>query len=141
MLESYEVALHTEGPIPPSYGADWHDSARARHLQRHPSGLRGSEGPLKTSPTTLQSAAKLACSLSLVCMFRVPGTAEPSERWRKAAEAAHQGVIAKLRILSMDIVMATSDGTDRQSMQSTPLPESSLHKYAQTGWQLHCRAN
>ena len=49
----------------------------------------------------------------------MPGTAKPSERWTKAAEAAHQGVIAKLRILSMDIVMATSDGTDRQSMQST----------------------
>ena len=51
-------------------------------------------------------------------MFRVPGTAKPSERWTKAAEAAHQGVIAKLRILSMDIVMATSDGTDRQPTQT-----------------------
>ena len=73
-------------------------------------------------------------------MFRVPGTAKPSERWTKAAEAAHQGVIAKLRILSMDIVMATSDGTDRQSMRPTLLLESLLHIYAQTGWQLHCRA-
>lgn len=55
-----------------------------------------------------------------MCVFRVPGTAEPSERWTKAAEAAHQGVIAKLRILSMDIVMATSDGTDRQSCNKPP---------------------
>ena len=45
--------------------------------------------------------------------FRLPGTDKPSERWTKANEGAQQGVIAKLRILSMDVVMATNDGTDR----------------------------
>ena len=88
-----------------------HDGAKARIFGKH-------RGPLQTAFTDLQSAAKLACLPLLVCMLRVPGTVKPSERWTKAAEAAHQGVIAKLRILSMDIVMATSDGTDRQAMQS-----------------------
>ena len=46
-------------------------------------------------------------------MHRLPGSDKTSERWTKAMEGAQEGVIAKLRILSMDVVMATSDGSDR----------------------------
>ena len=48
-------------------------------------------------------------------MHRLPGSDKTSERWTKAMEGAQEGVIAKLRILSMDVVMATSDGSDRWS--------------------------
>lgn len=46
-------------------------------------------------------------------MHRLPGSEKTSERWMKAMEGAQQGIIAKLRILSMDVVMATRDGSDR----------------------------
>ena len=48
-----------------------------------------------------------------VACFRLPGSDKPSERWTGVMEAAQKGVIAKLRILSMDVVMATNDGSDR----------------------------
>ena len=37
-------------------------------------------------------------------------------------EDAQQGVIAKLRILSMDVVMATRDGSDRWAAHFSVLP-------------------
>ncbi len=46
-------------------------------------------------------------------MYRLPGSDKTSERWAKAMEGAQHGIIAKLKILSMDVVMATKDGSDR----------------------------
>jgi hypothetical protein len=62
--------------------------------------------------------------LKLAC-FRLPGSDRPSERWTGVMEAAQQGIIAKLRILSMDVVMATNDGSDR-CLLSLPSPQPSM---------------
>ena len=66
---------------------------------------------LRSCPPHMQRMGK-PVSLKVAC-FRLPGSDKPSERWTGAMEAAQNGVIAKLRILSMDIVMATNDGSDR----------------------------
>ena len=66
---------------------------------------------LRSCPSHAQIKGK-PVFLKVAC-FRLPGSNKPSKRWTGVMEAAQKGIIAKLRILSMDVVMATNDGSDR----------------------------
>lgn len=46
-------------------------------------------------------------------LCRVPGEDKISEEWSAALEVARQGQIAKLNMLTVDIIMAPKDGVDR----------------------------
>ena len=63
----------------------------------------------------------LLIPLEYACIFvycRAPGEDKVSEEWCAALEVARQGQIAKLNMLTLDVIMAPKDGVDRYLLPS-----------------------